>query len=243
MQACITSQTDEAAADRLRKAYSHMSPIAYAILNGASCVVAFAANFAVMQLLVFHVGLIGRGMTTYEFIIAQARASTHRPSAWLSPAHPASPQRGSSWRVAQRQKKKERDARADGGKPPSACEKCMFEAQNQAPCFAVCELCTESPATRRVDATTTTRTSAVPGRVRPAATEAPAASYGRAHPDKYVPRGGSQGARLTSCSQMAAARPVLSAVGGSVAKGGTDGGCTRSGHPGNSIESTKGQRE
>tara|TARA_B110001452_G_scaffold225141_1_gene199000 strand:- start:2124 stop:2420 length:297 start_codon:yes stop_codon:yes gene_type:complete len=91
-------------------------------------------------------------------------------------------------RAEQRQRKKERDAK-NGGKPPSPLEACIFEAQNQAPCFAVCKLCNESPTARRVDAkatttaapttATTTRTSAqaLPGRVRPAAgTEMPAYS-------------------------------------------------------------------
>ena len=74
------SQTDDAAGERLTEAYGSMSTTAYAILNGSSCVVALVAWLAVLQLLVFHIGLISRGATTYEFIIAQARPRARPPT-------------------------------------------------------------------------------------------------------------------------------------------------------------------
>ena len=43
-----------------------------------------------LQLIIFHVGLISRGMTTYEFIVAQVRARLHLVGGggcWATAAH------------------------------------------------------------------------------------------------------------------------------------------------------------
>ena len=78
-QACVESLQDEAAtASQLQEVYGELSPLAYAILNGASCLLSLGAWLAVLQLLLFHVGLISRGMTTYEFIVAQVRVALGR---------------------------------------------------------------------------------------------------------------------------------------------------------------------
>ena len=76
-QACVESLLNEAAESQLQEIYGQMSVLVYAILNGASCVLCLGAWLAVLQLLIFHIGLISRGMTTYEFIVAQVRAGVY----------------------------------------------------------------------------------------------------------------------------------------------------------------------
>jgi len=186
LQACVESLLDEGAASQLHEIYGEISILAYAILNGASCLLSLCAWLAVLQLLIFHVGLISRGMTTYEFI------------------------------VAQRQREKRREATRAG--PPSNCELCMFEAQNQAPCFAVCKLCDESPDRPR-GVISTSRPRALPGRVVSASSEAraPPPSYGRTRPDKYVPRTKAAAMKPWKSrraeGETAAVRPVEKAAG------------------------------
>ena len=91
---------------------------------------------------------------------------------------------------SQRQREKHREATRVG--PPSKCERCMIEAQNQAPCFAVCKLC--DAASERPDGPrpgkTPPRPRSFPGRVSSTSSEArgPTPSYGRTRSDKYVPR-------------------------------------------------------
>lgn len=59
---------------RLRDAYNgSLNPIAYVVLHGVTVLLCLAAWLLIMQLLTFHVGLIYRGMTTYEFIVAQRK--------------------------------------------------------------------------------------------------------------------------------------------------------------------------
>lgn len=65
------ARTHDDADERLNDTYGSMPTLPYAILNGVSGGVALLAWLAVLQLTIFHAGLISRGMTTYEFIIAQ----------------------------------------------------------------------------------------------------------------------------------------------------------------------------
>lgn len=117
----------------------------------------------------------------------------HRPgrrqaTAWPTPLTRAR----DGMRVLRSQRQRERHREATRAGPPSKCELCMVEAQNQAPCFAVCKLCDES--SDRSDGprvgTRPTRPRALPGRVSSTSSEArgPPPSYGRTRPDKYVPR-------------------------------------------------------
>ena len=111
-----------------------------------------------------------------------------QPTAWRKPLTRAHD--GACLLRSQRQREKHREATRVG--PPSKCERCMIEAQNQAPCFAVCKLCdetSESPDGPRVGKTPP-RPRSLPGRVSSTSSEArgPTPSYGRTRSDKYVPR-------------------------------------------------------
>ena len=67
-------QLDESARDRLRDTYGALSTVGYVILLSVCGLATLVSWLLVAQLLFFHLGLIYRGVTTYEFIVAQARA-------------------------------------------------------------------------------------------------------------------------------------------------------------------------
>jgi len=87
---------------------------AYVILLCLCAFACFVVWLSLMQLFTFHIGLMSRGMTTYEFIIAQ------------------------------RQKQKA-FAQTRGTAPLTWGEKRQLWVQNNAPCFAVCDMCDVSP--------------------------------------------------------------------------------------------------
>lgn len=77
--------TDDDADDQLNDTYGSMPTLVYALLNCASGGVALLAWLAVLQLIIFHAGLISRGMTTYEFIVAQVAPAN---ASYLPPPRP-----------------------------------------------------------------------------------------------------------------------------------------------------------
>lgn len=130
----------------------------------------------------------GAGESAAAFSRGGGAAERRQPTAWPTPLTRA--RDGMRVLRSQRQREKHREATRAG--PPSKCELCMVEAQNQAPCFAVCELCDESSDGSdgpRVGARAP-RPRSLPGRVSSTYSEArgPPPSYGRTRPDKYVPR-------------------------------------------------------
>ena len=64
--------SDEANNEQLRETLG-LSATAYVVLLSVSAFLCFATWASIMQLFTFHIGLISRGLTTYEFIIAQVR--------------------------------------------------------------------------------------------------------------------------------------------------------------------------
>lgn len=103
-------QLDSGPRERLRDIYGPLG-VGYLVLLTVSGLATLVSLLLVAQLLFFHFGLIYRGLTTYEFI------------------------------VAQRRKQKARDAQRASDTPPTATERCLLEVQKNAPCLAMCELC------------------------------------------------------------------------------------------------------
>jgi len=64
--------SDEANNEQLRETLG-LSATAYVVLLSVSAFLCFATWASIMQLFTFHIGLISRGLTTYEFIIAQRK--------------------------------------------------------------------------------------------------------------------------------------------------------------------------
>ena len=62
--------TSDEAADQLKQRLG-LSTVPYIVLLSFSCLLSFGAWLSIMQLLTFHIGLMSREMTTYEFIMAQ----------------------------------------------------------------------------------------------------------------------------------------------------------------------------
>ena len=66
-------------ATRLSDAYPGLSIVAYVLLLSLTSLLSFVAWLSVLQLFTFHLGLIYRGMTTYEFIVSQVH-----PPGWAT---------------------------------------------------------------------------------------------------------------------------------------------------------------
>ncbi|EOD40405.1 hypothetical protein EMIHUDRAFT_428789 [Emiliania huxleyi CCMP1516] len=78
VQACV-GLTDSSFVRDVEDTYGGMPSAVYAVLMGLTGLAALAAFFLVSQLLFFHLGLIHRGVTTYEFIVAQRRKAAQQP--------------------------------------------------------------------------------------------------------------------------------------------------------------------
>ena len=71
VHAAVAPYLEPAELERLRETYPHLPEAALAALLAVSCLLAFVTWLLITQLLLFHAGLLCRGLTTYEFIIAQ----------------------------------------------------------------------------------------------------------------------------------------------------------------------------
>jgi len=78
VQACV-GLTNSSFVRDVEDTYGGMPSAVYAVLMGLTGLAALAAFFLVSQLLFFHLGLIHRGVTTYEFIVAQRRKAAQQP--------------------------------------------------------------------------------------------------------------------------------------------------------------------
>ncbi|KAL3927418.1 MAG: hypothetical protein SGPRY_002831, partial [Prymnesium sp.] len=56
-----------------------ISSTTYVILLSLIAILSFGVWLSIMQLFSFHIGLMSRGMTTYEFIIAQVSSPQVEP--------------------------------------------------------------------------------------------------------------------------------------------------------------------
>ena len=65
----LATQRDEAVS-ALHLVYSGVSELAYGLLQIFSFVAVLLAWLMILQLLTFHIALMYRGITTYEFIIS-----------------------------------------------------------------------------------------------------------------------------------------------------------------------------
>ena len=113
----LATARDTALAE-MRATYEGLPELAYAILLSLTLLLVLGASFLIMQLATFHIGLIYKGHTTYEFI------------------------------VAQRQKHKARDAARGAAYVPTLRDHIEGWVSRNAPCLAVCELCEAPPAGR-----------------------------------------------------------------------------------------------
>lgn len=71
LHGCLQQLNSEQARQALAARYAGLSPLAYSILLGGAGVIVLPAWFLIVQLGTFHLGLIYRHMTTYEFIVLQ----------------------------------------------------------------------------------------------------------------------------------------------------------------------------
>ena len=71
VHAAVAPYLEPAELARLRETYPHLPEAALAALLAVSCLLALVTWLLITQLLLFHAGLLCRGLTTYEFIIAQ----------------------------------------------------------------------------------------------------------------------------------------------------------------------------
>jgi len=71
LHGCLQQLNSEQARQALAARYAGLSPLPYSILLGGAGVIVLPAWFMIVQLGTFHLGLIYRHMTTYEFIVLQ----------------------------------------------------------------------------------------------------------------------------------------------------------------------------
>ena len=105
----------DAAMAALQGAYGAMAVLAYVLLMVAAGVFVLLAWLLIIQLGTFHIGLMYKGITTYEFIIAQ------------------------------RNRQKARDAKRGPNYTPTWRDHCSGWLDRNAPCLAVCDLCEAPP--------------------------------------------------------------------------------------------------
>ena len=114
----LATQRDEAVS-ALHLVYSGVSELAYGLLQIFSFVAVLLAWLMILQLLTFHIALMYRGITTYEFIISQ------------------------------RNREKERDAQRGPDYVPTWRDRLNGWIDRNAPCLAVCEVCEARPPSAR----------------------------------------------------------------------------------------------
>ena len=112
------------ARDELHGLYG-ISPLAYGLLLVGLAALTAPAWLLIVQLLTFHIGLIQRGLTTYEFIIRQ------------------------------RQKEKALERAIKAGEKPTWGQRRQAWINRNAPCLAVCALCDDAATPAQDDQHTT----------------------------------------------------------------------------------------